>query len=68
MAGSSNTYGNPSDRGEMVMAGPIMEDEDLAKEISEIFGDFAKKLEQYGAGVTDHFPPLCKSTSNVCIG
>ena len=67
MAGSSKD-GHPSDRGEMVMACPIMEDEDLAKEISEIFGDYAKKVEQYGAGVTDHFPPLCKSTSNVCIG
>ena len=67
MAGSSNLE-NPSDRGEMVMACPRMEDEDLAKEISEIFGDYAKKVEQYGAGVTDHFPPVCKSTSNVCIG
>ena len=68
MAGSSNMDEFASDRGEMVSKCPIMEDKDLDREIREIFGDYARKLKQYGDEETDVRPTFCpKSTNNVCI-
>lgn len=58
------------DRGEVVTKCPFMEDEDLAREIREIFGDFARKMEywdyQAWNGDTKNGPPgRPESTSNV---